>query len=72
MLEKFEGDGSEIIVEEAVRFITDELERGKPFLSLFGIQLPMVPGKRLKKILSHFGKSGSDSCACPWRNCSYR
>ena len=43
VLEKFEGDGSEIIVEEAVRFITDELERGKPFFIVIWYSAPHGP-----------------------------
>ena len=43
VLEKFEGDGSEIIVEEAVRFIKDELERGKPFFIVIWYSAPHGP-----------------------------
>ena len=43
VLEKFEGDGSEIIVEEAVRFITDELDRGKPFFIVIWYSAPHGP-----------------------------
>ena len=43
VLDKFEGDGSEIIVEEAVRFITDELERGKPFFIVIWYSAPHGP-----------------------------
>ena len=43
VLEKFEGDGSEIIVEEAVRFITDELEEGKPFFIVIWYSAPHGP-----------------------------
>ena len=43
VLEKFEGDGSEIIVEEAVRFITDEIERGKPFFIVIWYSAPHGP-----------------------------
>ena len=43
VLEKFEGDGSEIIVEEAVKFITDELEEGKPFFIVIWYSAPHGP-----------------------------
>lgn len=43
VLEKFEGDGSEIIVEEAVKFITDELEGGKPFFIVIWYSAPHGP-----------------------------
>ena len=43
VLEKFEGDGSEIIVEEAVRFITNELEEGKPFFIVIWYSAPHGP-----------------------------
>ena len=43
VLEKFEGDGSEIIVEEAVRFITHEIERGKPFFIVIWYSAPHGP-----------------------------
>ena len=43
VLEKFEGDGSEIIVEEAVKFITDELDGGKPFFIVIWYSAPHGP-----------------------------
>jgi len=43
VLEKFEGDGSEVIVEEAVKFITDELEGGKPFFIVIWYSAPHGP-----------------------------
>ena len=54
VLEKFEGDGSEIIVEEAVKFITDELEEGKPFFIVIWYSAPHGPWEASEEDIKPF------------------
>ena len=54
VLEKFEGDGSEIIVEEAVKFITDELEEGKPFFIIIWYSAPHGPWEASEEDIKPF------------------
>jgi arylsulfatase A-like enzyme len=54
--ERVEGDGSEVVVREALRFV--ERERGRPFLAVVWFGSPHVPHQPLREDLAAAGGSG--------------
>ncbi len=55
--EKFRGDGSEYIVAEALKFITEATEQKKPFLAVIWFGSPHNPHKALPEDLKAAGNS---------------
>ncbi len=50
--EKFEGEGSEIMIDETIRFIESAKEKGKPFFAVVWFGSPHEPYSGLKKDLA--------------------
>jgi arylsulfatase A-like enzyme len=56
--EKFKGDGSDVIVAEALKFIARAKKAGKPFLAVVWYGSPHTPHRPLPKDAQPYPKSG--------------
>ena len=54
--EKFQGDGSDIITDEALKFIRRQAKDGKPFLTVVWFGNPHTPHKALEKDKALYAK----------------